>query len=98
MDNLNNLDNLTKDVLRAEQAGMTYGKWKALHPYTKPDPNRHGPRVLVCRCNICGKIFETTGQRKTACSDACYGELHRKHSRESYARMKALRDLAGEGE
>lgn len=97
-ENLENIDNLTKDALLAEQAGMTYGKWKALHPYTKPDPNRHGPRFLVCRCKICGKIFETTGRRKAACSDACYGELHRRNNRESHERRKALRALAGEDE
>lgn len=31
------LDNLTRDVLAAERAGMSYGQWKALHPNTKKD-------------------------------------------------------------
>lgn len=30
------LDHLTRDVLAAEKAGMSYGKYKALHPHT-PD-------------------------------------------------------------
>lgn len=28
------LDRLTRDCIAAEKAGMTYGKWKALHPHT----------------------------------------------------------------
>ena len=91
------MDNLTKDVLAAEKAGMTYGKWKAMHPHTKPDPNRHGPRAFECTCKICGKTFEWIGRRKAACSDACYGELHRRNNRESHARVVARRKLeAGE--
>ena len=30
-------DNLTRDAIAAERAGMSYGKWKAMHPYTKKD-------------------------------------------------------------
>lgn len=92
------MDNLTKDVLAAEKAGMTYGKWKAMHPNTKPDPNRHNPKILICKCKICGKTFEWAGRRKATCSDACHGELHRQHNRESYKRMMDKRALSGEGE
>jgi hypothetical protein len=31
------LDDLAMDVLAAEKAGMSYGQWKARHPYTKWD-------------------------------------------------------------
>lgn len=30
-------DNLTRDAIAAERAGMSYGKWKAMHPNTKKD-------------------------------------------------------------
>lgn len=86
------MDNLTKDVLAAERAGMTYGKWKAAHPYTRPDPNRNGlkPKATarVGICKICGKEFEYTGPYKAACSDECRAELHRVNNQNSRNRRK----------
>lgn len=29
------LDDLTRDAIAAERAGMSYGQWKARHPHTK---------------------------------------------------------------
>jgi hypothetical protein len=92
------MDNLTKDVIAAEKAGMSYGKWKATHPYTNPDSENYGKKTVMCKCKICGKEFEWVGRKRVACSDACYGELHRRHNRESHARMKALQALAREDE
>ena len=91
------MDNLTKDAIAAEKAGMSYGKWKAQNPFTNPDNPNYGRKTVLCTCKICGKEFEWIGRRRVACSDACYGELHRRNNRESHARMKALR-AAGEGE
>ena len=31
------LDDLTRDAIAAERAGMSYGQWKARHPHTKQD-------------------------------------------------------------
>ncbi len=31
------IDNLEMDVIRATQAGMSYGQWKALHPNTQKE-------------------------------------------------------------
>ena len=91
------MDNLARDAMLARQAGMTYGKWKAEHPRTKPDPNRHGPQVIECTCSICGAKFEWVGRRKSVCSDACYAERKRRTSRESYARLKDIRSYSDEG-
>lgn len=54
------LDHLTRDVLAAEQAGMSYGKWKAKHPHTgEPDdgfiPPDDGMEERVCA--YCGGKF-----------------------------------------
>ena len=37
------LDHLTRDVLDAEAAGMSYGQYKALHPRTYVDPEYAPP-------------------------------------------------------
>lgn len=38
------LDRLTRDAIAAEQAGMSYGNWKALHPHTPEDEPRPAKR------------------------------------------------------
>lgn len=92
------MDNLTRDAIAAEKAGMSYGKWKAQHPFTNPDSKRYGQKILICKCKICGIEFETTGQRKVTCSDKCRRDLHNQQNRESHTRMLEKRRLAEEGE
>lgn len=86
------MDNLTKDVLAAERAGMSYGKWRASHPHTRPDPNRHTPRQPVGPrtglCKICGSTFEYSGPTRVTCSEKCRGELHRLNNRNYRARKR----------
>lgn len=82
------LDHLTRDVLDAEAAGMSYGQYKALNPRTyvdpeyappapKPDP---GMRELVCV--HCGGTFLTAKQKsnKQYCSDECRVEASRERN------------------
>jgi predicted nucleic acid-binding Zn ribbon protein len=72
------LDRLTRDVLAAQEAGMSYGKWKALHPHTGEEENEPeelivdpSKRVLVCI--KCGKTFLASNRQANQkyCSDAC---------------------------
>lgn len=73
------LDHLTRDVLAAEAAGMSYGKWKALHPHTGSDPAPEpstGRRIITCA--NCGKeIVVTTMTRRKYCSETCRQEYQR---------------------
>lgn len=76
------LDRLTRDVLAAEAAGMSYGNYKAAHPHTPDEddedeeeivapPAPVGP-VKVRICEECGTEF-TLGRQseKKFCSDRC---------------------------
>lgn len=71
------MDNLSKDALAATRAGMSYGQWKAQHPYTDPDrmpPIRHAKRAPVgssAICPVCGRQFEVTKDRAKYCSVEC---------------------------
>ena len=58
------MDNLAKDAMLARKAGMTYGRWKALHPNTKDEVVK--PSEKECVCQHCGKTFilKTTHKRK----------------------------------
>lgn len=88
---INKMDHLTRDALAASAAGMSYGKWKMLHPHTEyPDPpkNHTQQQVAASRevtCAWCGKKFYTVGRSsRKYCDDACkkkadekrYLELH----------------------
>ena len=71
------MDNLTRDVLAAERAGMSYGRWKAFHPHTDPDKKplvRFPKRKLESSsaiCPVCGRQFEVTKDRAKYCSAEC---------------------------
>ena len=89
------LDRLTRDSIAAEQAGMSYGQYKALHPHTpdedevppkpKTDPGRY---EFICQC--CGKAFYKKGKAKQKwCSEECNREAAR-------LRYEARRDMKQE--
>lgn len=67
------MDHLTRDVLAAERAGMSYGQWKAQHPHTgedepaEPDPDKH---VFVCK-NCGGRFIRRSGHPIKYCSEEC---------------------------
>jgi hypothetical protein len=73
-------DNLTLDAMDAERAGMSYGKYKAMHPNTK-DANEarlaakkrepKPPNVYALPCRYCGRIFESPNKSRRYCSDEC---------------------------
>lgn len=47
------MDNLARDSTAAIKAGMSYGKWKALHPHTKREAEQESENARPCR--RCGK-------------------------------------------
>ena len=71
------LDRLTRDAMAARAAGMSYGKYKALHPHTEElEPEEEivlddDRRNMICL--HCGKSFVAYGheKRKKYCSDEC---------------------------
>ena len=87
-------DRLTMDSIAAQKAGMSYGKWKALHPHTEveePDVLNEEPKRL---CKICGQeIPEYRHKLALYCSEECkykrYLESQRDHCRKYRERMMA---------
>ena len=66
------LDQLTKDSIAAQKAGMSYGKWKALRPM-KTKPHKEPIEVVTDKptCIVCGKPLPEATRRKVYCSDEC---------------------------
>ena len=67
------MDRLTQDSIAAQRAGMTYGKWKALHPHTEVIEVLDKDAKL---CEICGRPIlkrngGSGGQRRKYCSIEC---------------------------
>lgn len=76
------LDRLTRDAIAAEQAGMSYGQYKAQHPHTpedgdeieapEPEPLPTDPGIYERTCIVCGKVFYMrTRARHAYCGDYC---------------------------
>ena len=64
------MDNLAKDSTAALKAGMSYGMWKALHPFTKHEQEK--PRENVKLCHRCGNPIPKSSQpSRKYCSDLC---------------------------
>lgn len=63
------MDNLAKDSTAALKAGMSYGKWKALHPFTK---HQAETAENVRLCHRCGNPIPKSSQpSRKYCSDLC---------------------------
>lgn len=79
MSRIKSHDHLTQDAIAAETAGMSYGKWKALHPHTeyveKVRPSVRNQEFSSSRevvCGWCGKKFFVVGRTsRTYCDDLC---------------------------
>lgn len=76
-------DNLSLDAMDALAAGMTYGKYKAMHPNTK-DANearlaemnapkrKYKPKTAYVRtCAYCGREFTATRKDNKYCTLQC---------------------------
>ena len=90
------MDNLARDAMLENQARMSYGKWKAMHPNTttkKEDAIQDGWKV----CEYCGKPFK--GGRRF-CDIWCRTEAYKGRAceiKKEYYRKRKLK-MVVEGE
>lgn len=83
------MDHLAQDAMRALQAGMSYGKWKAMHPHTGDSPITSVQGYAVRKCAVCGKEMPDEGHFRKYCTPECSYQAVKKKNRE-YARRKKL--------
>ena len=63
------MDSLARNAMLARQAGMSYGKWKALQPREEPK-EKPLPEGWV-KCQWCGKAIKLlNGRKKIYCYKA----------------------------
>ena len=90
------VDQLTLDCIAAQKAGMTYGKWKALHhvpvavviPQQEvevPQVEEEAPKRV---CRYCGKEFTVTHGSMLYCDSACKYEVDKARLKAKYWRNK----------
>ena len=83
------MDQLTRDSIAAQKAGMSYGKWMALHyvppveveipkQEVKPEAKEEAPQRL---CGTCGRPVRGHANRRY-CSDACKYEADKARQNE----------------
>jgi hypothetical protein len=94
------MDRLARNAMLAKQAGMSYGKWKAMQPIVevKEKPMPEGYR----KCEYCGEPFPKK-QGKRFCHDECRREayrprenaIQREYQRRRIARLKEGANNAG---
>lgn len=89
------MDQLTKDCIAARKAGMTYGKWKALHyvpPVEVVIPKQEKPEATpkeVRVCRICGTVLPGDKHKLARyCSPECIAEGNRQFQNAYYHRKK----------
>ena len=93
------MDNLARNAMLAKQAGMSYGKWKALHPTTPPqtDTEQKIPDDWSV-CQYCGKAFKPrTNRPQKFCGFYCQRQNHYTENKEKYRERNRLyrqRELA----
>ena len=99
------------DAIAAQKAGMSYGKYKAIHPGTyltsveivPPEPPKPCPLLRVCA--RCGELFEITSpkNRQRYCSPDCAAasakerdaELRRKKRADARAKTRKVCAICG---
>lgn len=85
------MDQLTLDSIAAQKAGMSYGKWKVLHPHTKGEAVLDNKQTKLCR--ICGREIpyrhSGSGAQSTLfCSPQCAYEGQKARARANYHKRK----------
>lgn len=67
------MDRLARNAMLARQAGMTYGKWKALQPVVKVEE----PEIPEgCKkCEECGTLFKARNGKRF-CNDECRNKAY----------------------
>lgn len=91
--NRKKLDRLTRDAIAAQEAGMSYGKWKAQNPHTLDEDEDQEPQIepgaAVAVCEYCGGKFVKTMKTKRFCSATCQSGHNAKKKAEK-DRQKAV--------
>lgn len=73
-------DKLTQENAQALAAGMSYGKWKALHPVSVEE-KLSKPYYNIKKCAFCGFEFRSDSGKKVYCSDSCREKAYLKRKR-----------------
>ena len=68
------MDNLARDAMAASNAGMSYGKWKALQENKpiKPSQEKDFYAEFKKKCEWCGTEFMFSRKTQRFCSMHCY--------------------------
>ena len=80
------MDNLARNAMLARQAGMSYGKWKALQPRVEPQKPKSKGSEYERVCVYCGKDFIVKTRREQKyCSQYCQQEAYKEQLRKRKA-------------
>jgi endogenous inhibitor of DNA gyrase (YacG/DUF329 family) len=86
--NRKKLDRLTRDAIAAQEAGMSYGNWKAQHPHTPDEDDEEEQAIesdsVVATCEQCGEKFVKFKWQTTRrfCGADCQKKYNSKKRRE----------------
>lgn len=89
------LDRLTRDAIAAQEAGMSYGQWKALHPHTPNEDDEEElvmePDSVVAVCEFCGDRFikQKNNTTKKFCCITCQNRYNH-HKRMEKRRQEQI--------
>ena len=78
------MDNLARNAMLAKQAGMSYGKWKALQPRVEtPKPAAKKKAEFERVCPWCGKTFIVKSNHvQIYCEFYCRSEAQKERDRQ----------------
>ena len=76
------MDNLARNAMLAKQAGMSYGKWKAMQE-PAPIKKQEIPEGWK-KCPGCGKAFEPHDVRQIYCDALCRNSKNQNRHREQH--------------
>ena len=80
------MDRLAKNAMLAKQAGLSYGRWKAMQPRVEVDTEKT-EGWTVCEWKRCGKAFPPKHGKKF-CDAYCRQEAYKERK---YAERKGSR-------
>lgn len=82
------MDNLARNAMLAKQAGMSYGKWKALQPVVPIEKKEVVPEGWI-RCAYCNKPFKPHNPQQKYCEYMCRERGYAEKAKEVTARYQA---------
>ena len=80
------MDNLARNAMLAKEAGLSYGKWKAMQPIVeikKPEIPEGAKK-----CVGCGKAFVGRNPKQKYCDVTCQKETYRRNHPSYYREYK----------